>query len=636
MNRRGNVIKKKGRGKLTALLLTAALCAGLCAGFTADAQEPETQNEQDMQSSVSDLRAPRIEQDSNMKDKENVTWDCVWFGSYPQSEVKSSDAIYSTLQNAGEWDSNNEITVDGERYRRMKKGDASFATENSSSPFYYIWPDSTTYHYFKYEPIKWRVLKTNGSQALLLSDIVLDSQAYLAAEKDNIAVTWETSTLRSWMNGYGASSNQMGKDYSEKNFIGSAFSSSEQSAILETSVVNKDSLKHGTEGGNNTLDKVFALSETDVYGNSAELHGFLNNSEILDEARKCTSSDYAKAMGVHSGYGTSPKRCDWWLRSPGVRSFSVGSVNYDGNVENTYVANCFQWGVRAALNMDMSSDQWSDAGTVSCSRTVITVSDITLSGASKKIAAGKKIKLTAKVSPADAYNKKIAWQSDNLQIATVDDTGLVTVKAGSGGKTVTVWASALDGSGVKAFYTITSMKGAVQRITLSGISKKIAAGKNITLTPKVTASSGANKTLAWKSSNTNVAAVTSKGVVTLKKSTGGKTVTITASATDGSGKKASYKITSMKGVVTKVAVSGQKTKTVKAGKSLQLKAKVTASNTKNANRQLKWTSGNTKYATVSSAGKVMAKKAGKGRTVKITAMATDGSGKKTTVTIKIK
>ena len=88
----------------------------------------------------------------------------------------------------------------------------------------------------------------------------------------------------------------------------------------------------------------------------------------------------------------------------------------------------------------------------------------------------------------------------------------------------------------------------------------------------------------------------------------------------------------MKGVVKKVAVSGAKT--VKAGKSLKLKAKVTA--TKGANKKLKWTSSNTKYATVTSSGKVKTFKAGKGKKVKITAMATDGSNKKKTVMIKIK
>ncbi len=172
----------------------------------------------------------------------------------------------------------------------------------------------------------------------------------------------------------------------------------------------------------------------------------------------------------------------------------------------------------------------------------------------------------------------------------------------------------------------------VSKISVSGISKKIAAGKKIKLTTMVSPSNATKKAVKWESGNTNVAKVDSSGIVTMNKKSGGKSVTITATATDGSGAKASYKITSMKGVVKKVAISGKKT--VKAGKTLKLKAKVTA--TKKANKKLKWTSSNKKYATVSSAGKVKALKAGKGKKVKITAAATDGSGKKKTVTIKIK
>ena len=172
----------------------------------------------------------------------------------------------------------------------------------------------------------------------------------------------------------------------------------------------------------------------------------------------------------------------------------------------------------------------------------------------------------------------------------------------------------------------------VSAISVTGISKKIAAGKKITLTAKVSPKNASNKAVTWKSSNTKVATVNSSGVVTMKKKSGGKSVTITAIAKDGSGVKATYKIKTMKGVVKKVSVSGKKT--VKAGKTLKLKGKVTA--TKGANKKLKWTSSNTKYAKVTSSGKVKTYKAGKGKKVKITAMATDGTGKKKSVTIKIK
>ena len=172
----------------------------------------------------------------------------------------------------------------------------------------------------------------------------------------------------------------------------------------------------------------------------------------------------------------------------------------------------------------------------------------------------------------------------------------------------------------------------VSSIRLSGISKKIAAGKKLTLKATVLPNNASNKKLIWKSSNPKVATVTQNGIVTLKKKTGGKKVTITATAKDGSKKYASWKITSMKGIVKKVKITGNKP--VKAGKKLKLKAKVTA--TKKANTKLLWTSDNTKYATVNAKGIVTTKKTAKGKTVKITAMATDGSGKKHTVKIKIK
>lgn len=172
------------------------------------------------------------------------------------------------------------------------------------------------------------------------------------------------------------------------------------------------------------------------------------------------------------------------------------------------------------------------------------------------------------------------------------------------------------------------------RMSLSGLSNKIAAGKKVQLTVSFTPSNVSNKNVIWTSSNPKIATVNQNGVVAFKKKSAGKSVIITATATDGSGAKAVFKLKSMKGVVKKVSISGAKKRMVKAGKALKLKAKVAA--TKGANKKLQWTSSNTEYAIVSASGKVKTKKAGKGKTVKITAMATDGSGKKQVVKIKIK
>lgn len=172
----------------------------------------------------------------------------------------------------------------------------------------------------------------------------------------------------------------------------------------------------------------------------------------------------------------------------------------------------------------------------------------------------------------------------------------------------------------------------VDKITINGISKQIAAGKSIKLTANILPKNAKNKAVNWKTSNKKVATVNKNGVVKINKRAAGKTVTITAIAKDGSNKKATYKIKVMKGSVKSISIKGKKT--VKAGKTLKLTAKVKAS--KGANKKLIWKSSNRKYATVSSSGKVKTKKTGKKKTVKITVMSTDGTNKKKTVKIKIK
>lgn len=173
----------------------------------------------------------------------------------------------------------------------------------------------------------------------------------------------------------------------------------------------------------------------------------------------------------------------------------------------------------------------------------------------------------------------------------------------------------------------------VKKIVITTISKKIAAGKKVSLKAVVTPENASNSKIKWETSNKKYATVNSKGVVTTKKAGRGKTVTITAKAADGSGVKAKIKLKLMKNAVKKVKITSTK-KSLKAGKTLTLKAKVTTTG-KNANTALKWSTSNSKYATVNSKGKVTAKKAGKGKTVTITAMSTDGTNKKSKIKIKI-
>ena len=240
----------------------------------------------------------------------------------------------------------------------------------------------------------------------------------------------------------------------------------------------------------------------------------------------------------------------------------------------------------------------------------------------------EQLKITYLPEYATASIGTVKWTSSNEAVVIVDAAGKLTAK--TAGKAI-ITAVTSDGNVMYCIVTVENIK--VSKITIATTtSNKIATGKKVTLKATVTPSNAYNKDVTWKSSNTKVATVSSSGVVTTKKKMGGKTVTITATAKDGSGKKASYKIYVMKGVVKKVYISG--VKSVKAGKKLYLKGKTSAS--AGANRTLKWSSSNTKYAKVSSKGTVTTYKAGKKKSVKITARAVDGSGKSKTVTIKIK
>jgi uncharacterized protein YjdB len=146
----------------------------------------------------------------------------------------------------------------------------------------------------------------------------------------------------------------------------------------------------------------------------------------------------------------------------------------------------------------------------------------------------------------------------------------------------------------------------------------------VTLKATVSPSDATDKAVTWKSSNTKVASVSSNGKVTAKKV---GTATITCTTKDGK-KTYTCKIT-VKTPVTKVKLSKTKA-TLKKGKSVKLKATVTPSK---AYQKVTWKSSNTKVATVSSSGKVTAKKKG---TATITCTAADGSGKKVTCKITVK
>ena len=316
------------------------------------------------QAGILNVSNPRIVADSSMVSGQVATWDCVWFGSYPQTEIEQSDAVYSTLVSAS-WNTIGDATIDGTVYRRVSRSDVTYDG---------YWPeDSAEYRYFKYEPIKWRVLSAAGDEAFVVADVALDSRKVREGVYNDYGNNpkWETSPIRSWLNGYGASANESGVDYSSNNFLAAAFSSSEQGAIQATDVVNSDNSSDGTDGGSDTVDDVFLLSEDEVYGNAAAAYGFAVAEDVWDEGRRCKATDFAHAMGADRQDGASeyPGNCIWWLRSPTMKNSGYSSackVWYYGLVDIMFGKYGDSYaGIRPALTLDLSSAPVSGAGTVS-------------------------------------------------------------------------------------------------------------------------------------------------------------------------------------------------------------------------------------------------------------------------------
>ena len=547
---------------------------------------------------------PRIVTGTGGESEQVITWDCIWFGSYPQTEIvdkpetcgtsqtvfgKESDYIvdedlYSRLANATDWDEAGTITIDGQRYRKMtprESGVDTLFSHYNFEPFaswirdycFFSWDEV---HYFRYEKIKWRVLNVTDGKALLLSDRALDSKPYNDGNYRDRA-TWKSCSIRSWLNGYDDSQNQLHNDYSKIGFLPNAFSADEKNAIFTELLDNDMVMGNGYTAGEKTADQVFFLAVSDVFETEkAQSYGFAITVLPDDEARGyLESSTFAKAMGKE----TFPPDTDyvidgWWLRTAYADDKNQGCAksvdDWTGN-ETGRNNDVKQMGVRPSLYIDLGrTGLWDYAGTVQASR-------------------------------------KGTDQTKTQNETDYPKTGKISK---------------------------TPDKTFVNTVILSGISRKIAAGKKIKLVATVLPKNATNPKVKWTTSNKKIATVTQTGLVKIGKKTGGKSVKIIATATDGSNKKAVWKIKVMKGAVTKVTIKGAK-KTLKIGKTMKLKAFVRKTKG-TANKKLKWSSSNPKYATVTQTGKVKAMKAGKGKTVRIIAMATDGSNKKSVKRIKIK
>ena len=173
------------------------------------------------------------------------------------------------------------------------------------------------------EPIEWYVLYTKDDTALLLSKYALFPSAY---NDGAIATTWDKCTLRDWMNDA---------------FYESAFSSTEQNAILDAIILAEKNPVYGTSAGDETVDKVFILS-------ISEAKKYLTDTRML----KGIPTEYAVTCGTRkSDNGT----CWYWLRNPGKTRANAAYVTTKATISEAGVSvDYYDSGIRPAIWVSIS------------------------------------------------------------------------------------------------------------------------------------------------------------------------------------------------------------------------------------------------------------------------------------------
>lgn len=273
----------------------------------------------------------------------------ITFGTYPQTRVTNESLVVTlngllsdlpTSENNGSWKSYG-YYISGERSNYMWYIDKSYNGEKyrgvyfieyrpywcteRSTEFYSFQYENGYYEeevfWFKYEPLKWRILSDSNGQAWIISDLAIDCQQYDFDGSSNN--NYKDSTIRKWLN---------------SEFYNTAFSSLDKELIL-TSDVDNGEKSTGYDGNKyycaDTQDKVFLPSYREVlsyYGNNAD--------------KKAISSDYANVQGCKKD-GTSAW---WWLRSPySGESYYASYVNLFGGFD--YCITNVIGGIRPAMSI---------------------------------------------------------------------------------------------------------------------------------------------------------------------------------------------------------------------------------------------------------------------------------------------
>ena len=269
-----------------------------------------------------------------------------------------------------------------------------------------------------------------------------------------------------------------------------------------------------------------------------------------------------------------------------------------------------------------------------------------------EVRGGATLQLGTAFTPTVPTDKRVTWTiaPEYAQYATISTGGLLSTKALTHAVTIEVKATSVDNP-AKAYDTVeVRICPPTTKVMIVDESEKDISGQTLMLElnsaePKLTLATqnlpqllgGAMQGVVWTTNNPNVLKISASGELTpvLNTRTGlynTGLVTITATASDGSGKNAYVKV-NVAYFVSEISFASDLT--MQGGKTLTLKPTFAPLNA--TNKTVKWSiaASDMPYATISTAGVVTAKKVTSTKTITITCAAQDGSGVSTTVTVTI-
>lgn len=370
--------------------------------------------------------------------------------------------------------------------------------------------------------------------------------------------------------------------------------------------------------------KLNVTSLTISVGKNGSLSAIVSPSDATNKAVTWSSSNESVALVSSKGK----------VVGVGVGSAVITVTTQDGN--KTAMANVTVKRASSSSSSGSSSGSSSSGGSSSGSSSKYKkVTKISINSDDFTVKVGNTKSLTYTISPSNATNKKVSWDTSNPSVAKVNSAGKVT---GVGAGTAYITIKSVDGVSDKVKVVVTKRNPIkATKITLSPSSLTLNVGAKKTVTATVSPSNASIKTITWVSHNTNIAKVDSKGNVT---GVGAGSTKISAYTTDGN------VTASMNVTVKSNSSSGGSTKptTVKvtdlivAPTSVYLyvdeteRISTTVLPSTATNKSLNWSSSNTSVATVSSSGVITGKKYGT-TTIKVTSASNSNVSKVIAVTV---